>query len=186
MTILTATTILLPDELVRSYAIRVRLRNAHAKPAFTLDALFGSPKFALDATLAGPLDVFAAIVGSPVEDVIDRHTHLPWHRPFLHPDSYADAQQALATRDIRRLRLRFKRAQVPQWRTNEPLAFCPACCREDIKLRGYSYWRRTHQLTVLRYCPEHRLELIDRCPSCQSPALAAGDWRLPEIGRAHV
>lgn len=37
--------------------------------------------------------------------------------------------------------------------------FCSLCANEDLRTLGYSYWRRTHHLPGLNYCPAHNIRL---------------------------
>lgn len=41
--------------------------------------------------------------------------------------------------------------------------FCPLCLNDSC------YLRRTWRLAFVTVCPEHRCELLDRCPKCQTP-----------------
>ena len=42
----------------------------------------------------------------------------------------------------------------------EKLRWCPECSRMDIEKRGFSYWRRQHQVAGVDWCIDHRLSLI--------------------------
>lgn len=42
----------------------------------------------------------------------------------------------------------------------EQLRWCPECYRMDIEERGFSYWRRQHQISGVDWCVNHRLPLI--------------------------
>lgn len=33
--------------------------------------------------------------------------------------------------------------------------YCRSCAHDDLKAHGFSYWRRTHQLPSVRFCPWH-------------------------------
>ena len=51
---------------------------------------------------------------------------------------------------------------------NDP-AHCVRCTEEDVENRGYSYWRRKHQLRCNRLCLKHRAWTMSACPNCLSP-----------------
>ena len=38
--------------------------------------------------------------------------------------------------------------------------FCPACVEADMRDRGYSYWRRAHQLPGVQLCLHHGAQLL--------------------------
>jgi len=56
-------------------------------------------------------------------------------------------------------------------------AFCPACTARDFDQLGFSYWRRSLQITGVNFCPEHREGIIDRCITCGDPT---GLSQLPD------
>lgn len=43
---------------------------------------------------------------------------------------------------------------------SDQLRWCPECYREDIEERGFSHWRRQHQIAGVDWCVDHRLPLI--------------------------
>ena len=45
------------------------------------------------------------------------------------------------------------------------LQWCPRCLSEDKE----PYWRKRWRLACSVACTEHKIELLDRCPDCQSP-----------------
>ncbi|MGE8303743.1 MAG: TniQ family protein [Pseudomonas kermanshahensis] len=46
-------------------------------------------------------------------------------------------------------------------------SYCPMCAKEDLCVRGYSYWRRNHPLVVV--CAKHNVDLLSKCPFCGKP-----------------
>lgn len=46
-------------------------------------------------------------------------------------------------------------------------SYCPVCAKEDLCVRGYSYWRRNHPL--LNVCAKHNVELLASCQFCRKP-----------------
>lgn len=65
-------------------------------------------------------------------------------------------------------------------RSPRPRAYiCATCVRDDVSRRGYSYWRRAHQLPGVHWCEQHgdpllstqALEAFDQMPSsCMASA----------------
>lgn len=52
--------------------------------------------------------------------------------------------------------------------TRASLAHCVRCTENDIANRGYSYWRREHQIPPNLYCLEHGFTIVDQCQHCGS------------------
>ena len=44
-------------------------------------------------------------------------------------------------------------------------SFCPECVREDLKIHGFSYWRR-YGASKVSVCPKHNAVLLRDCPFC--------------------
>jgi hypothetical protein len=46
-------------------------------------------------------------------------------------------------------------------------AYCPSCVNEDMRLLGYSYWRRIHPHVTV--CAKHNVSLLSYCQFCAQP-----------------
>lgn len=46
-------------------------------------------------------------------------------------------------------------------------SYCPVCVKEDLFVRGYSYWRRNHPLVSV--CAKHNVNLLSSCQFCEKP-----------------
>ncbi|WP_408272563.1 TniQ family protein [Paraburkholderia nemoris] len=63
---------------------------------------------------------------------------------------------------------------------NRARRFCIECAIEDVKLLGFSYFRRFHRFSVIGTCPVHGVPLTCGCGSCRwSLAAASGKLLLP-------
>ncbi|MBJ8192714.1 TniQ family protein, partial [Bacillus cereus] len=47
--------------------------------------------------------------------------------------------------------------------------YCPRCLKEDFESFGECYLHRLHQIDKLDICHRHHIQLICRCPICNSP-----------------
>lgn len=61
-------------------------------------------------------------------------------------------------------------------------SFCPECVREDLKARGFSYWRR-YVAPYVTVCFKHNAVLQNQCPFCEKPFNRVGHdldvmWRM--------
>lgn len=41
------------------------------------------------------------------------------------------------------------------------LRYCPLCVNDERKNYGETYWHRTHQISLLTFCPKHKCRLLD-------------------------
>lgn len=86
----------------------------------------------------------------------DRHVFSAKHSmlPAMSPISkYADSKQD-ADRSNHRIHQRGMRLPTVQ------LRWCQTCSRMDVEERGFSHWRRQHQIQGVDWCVEHHLPLI--------------------------
>jgi hypothetical protein len=153
------TTKALPDEVATGHAGRLTFLNECPSAGYFFDTV--------RVKIGGPLrphaypDVclLASLNNQSVATYTSKHTMLPftcfpltrgwWNFPILH-----------------RYGLQTKRAFA---------YFCEECAQDDRAIRGFSYWRRSHQLIGRQHCAMHpstRLTRVldqehpfDRCPS---------------------
>lgn len=79
-----------------------------------------------------------------------KHSMLPAMSPISkHVDSTQDADSS-----YRRIHRRGMHLPTGQ------LRWCPECSRMDVEERGFSHWRRQHQIVGVDWCVGHRLPLI--------------------------
>lgn len=95
-------------------------------------------------------------------DFIEQHSVLPLFRPFVSSDCYSKAEKSFRSGGAPKM--------IVHWESHSALRYhsacCPACVEGDIERDGFSYWRRLHQFTAVRYCPEHDVALCNKCRHC--------------------
>lgn len=65
-------------------------------------------------------------------------------------------------------------------RLRQPAGLCPTCVEEDTATYGFSYWRRTHQIRGLHWCPLHE-QPIRRVKKAMPYSACPGYWlRQPD------
>lgn len=103
---------------------------------------------------ATPLEVIAASLGMTLQEVLCRHTTLPAQRAFsARPVGIRKtAAEKLAPSGVSR-------------RSDGEALACPQCAREDAARGQQSYWRRTHHLPGVDWCPTHREALVSFSPA---------------------
>lgn len=98
------------------------------------------------------------------EEIIANHTILPFYQFFR---SEADSKQSvrIAVGEGSWIHLLgFIACRGQGLMAEHPFpAYCQSCIESDLERLGYSYWRRTHQLPSVRFCPWHRLPLQLAC-----------------------
>lgn len=165
-----------PDEIPFSILSRYYVLYAPCSAKALLTWFLGSSNRKITGSLPRGLDNFYRVAPSGLwrnlGEFLDRHTLLPYYRPFLNPRSAKKLASLPA-----RLELTTKDLPSCAEGSNEITAprFCPACAREDIGSLGQSYWHRMHQIPGVLVCHKHGTRLIDHCPKCNAPT----DHRYP-------
>ncbi len=90
--------------------------------------------------------VIGALADLSSNEVLLSHTMLPFDGavPCLPNGNWFDRRQA-------HNKLRQTAVRRSAWRCS----LCPQCVTEDLRCRGFSYWRRSHQIEGVVWCPKH-------------------------------
>lgn len=167
-----------PDETPFSILSRYYvLYTPRAATSLSAD-FFGWNNRKITGAFPGGLDRFyrAAPPGlwRDLGDFLERHTLLPYHRPFL---------GSRAAKKLAALPSRFELTPKDVLGADELVAprFCPACVREDLERLGQPYWRRTHQVSGVLVCHEHEIGLLNHCPACDTLAGYGAHLFLPKF-----
>lgn len=100
------------------------------------------------------LDVIAAGLGMPLQEVLCRHTTIPAQRAFsARPVGVEKSHtEKLTPKGVSR-------------RSDGEALACHQCARDDSTRGQQSYWRRTHHLPGVDWCPAHREALVRFSPA---------------------
>lgn len=93
------------------------------------------------------------------------HVHGLSHRDFIEHHTLFPYQWAVW--NARQLPRWGRQIRSAIWAPRNGAWFCPKCALEDKASRGYSYWRRVHQLAGVNRCPYHRdtaLQVLNSWP----------------------
>lgn len=96
------------------------------------------------------LELISKVANSSVTEFVLHHTTLPLRRGIT---SY---QPDLPHGSDRNKKIWWSTA-MREARTGA--FFCDCCAREDLDFHGRSYWRRSHQIPGLLFCPKHGIPL---------------------------
>jgi hypothetical protein len=153
--------VLYPDETIYSGYARYMERMGFPSHRAARINLLGSPRSSgladFPSRLGLIIDQIPREFGVNAEELIGKHTILPFFRPFFGASLVSKiAEQMLhIVSENYSLRLRGASTQ-PAF-----LRYCPGCAEEDRRRYGEAYWHRLHQLGVVHICPTHLVLLID-------------------------
>lgn len=171
-----------PDEIPFSILSRHHVLYAPCSANALLAWFLGSSDRKIAGSLPSGLDHFYHVAPSglwrDLGEFLDRHTLLPYYRPFLNPRT----AKKLASLP-HRLELTTKDLPFSAEGANEMAAprFCPACVREDVGSLGQPYWHRMHQVPGVLVCHKHGARLVDRCPKCGASMSGRSPLFLPKL-----
>lgn len=163
------------DEVLGSWIARTaQLTGSGAWRSMLEHAGYGhklqSPLF--DLTDSDPrLDALLVSMGTNYDSIVRQHTTSLFWSAFagsesaVIPGTYGlpmPTRQGLPVRNLFGLGTAHSAAAVSgRWH-------CPLCLAEDIDKGRHPYWRRSHQLPTVHYCPTHWVALENMCPSCSA------------------
>lgn len=94
------------------------------------------------------------------EKFIYENTMFPFYAPFLKPNTTEQLFQLMKGKNGGGI-YNITGIMPSSIKSNSFLKFCPLCFQDDIKLRGESYWRRSHQVPNISVCHQHNSFLLD-------------------------
>lgn len=149
------------DELLYSVIARAAPYVLGSSPKRLADVMFGSRGALAIPDLPSRLGAFmkrASVAwGLTMDDVAREHTAIAYYLHFRGAAAYTHALQALqGTGAWLHERLGVCASVV---RDTTHFRLCPECVAADLRLRGETYWRRSHQLPGVLICVEHRVAL---------------------------
>jgi hypothetical protein len=152
-----------PEELLYSACARYSELFQFPGGRSVAQGLFGTHQ--ATAVLDLPLGIQTFVERLPrqsytVEDVISRHTTLPYYAHFLSPERLAGITARM--REGRRGPVPHTLLGAGRGRVSPPshLLYCPSCADDDLRSVGEPCWRRVHQLPAVYLCPDHGTPLL--------------------------
>lgn len=150
------------DELLVSILARFVSRQGLRDDKVALDVLFGSRNIIPSALLQGHVQALLSHVDHiwliSDNEVIQRHSILPFFQSFVEPSRIQDVRYSLIYSDkshvMTSIGVNASSIKWPRY-----YRYCPECVAEDQEHLAYSYWRRLFQLPGVIVCPKHRCYL---------------------------
>lgn len=156
----------LPDELWSSTLARHSKLVGISGLVVTHTSLVGSRLSIGTALLPTQVKRVAATLnaGLSAEEIIARHTLLPYYEPFLGRNGAAARAQMLERGNVAFALGIAAMDGYPKW-----LKACPHCMNDDREAHGHAYWHRSHQPPGVLLCHRHKTPLC----TTDAPANAA-------------
>ncbi|MGY5345903.1 TniQ family protein [Paenibacillus glucanolyticus] len=144
-----------PDEILYSVFARYHARSGNENIKKTMRDLFGSKTVCAVTDLPAHLNQLQiSIPGNAISvgTLLNKHTLLPYFRPFMPVERYELILEQLIYGNGQSV---FMKMGLPASGVTKPevLRYCPACVSFDRKEYGAAYWHRSHQLTGVFICP---------------------------------
>ena len=163
----------LPDETVMGMCARYQVLAVHCSARESLRALFGRGMPVTSSNLPTYVGLLAdrlpPDIGLTAVEIIERHTHLPYYRPFRGSATVARMKRAMLGRS-RAAPKAVGGLLAGRVGAADPLRYCPACRSADIECYGVAYWHRQHQLPGVLVCADHRIGLRQLNRPLDAPA----------------
>lgn len=149
---------LLPNETIYSWLARAALISGLATDHDFLLARLGYTGQQLTSIFPSFIVPVSESVSLGIDELIAKHTVLPFFKPFIQSDVFQNAcanlREGLCTDAYSQFSLLANRIPEPT-----VLCYCPHCAAQDIKNVGVAYWHVAHQLPWVNYCPFHLIKL---------------------------
>jgi hypothetical protein len=160
-----------PDEFAHGYRGRLRVLN-HFKSTTSLMSTLRKEMHPSETPLGkySTATTLALAAGMPLQQLVQHHTLLPFHRAVASNYYNVDHGDQSTLNLINNFGTKSRRK--PETR------FCLDCIKEDIDIRGYAYWRRSHQLPGVYWCCKHKQQLAN------SPVGSKAFDDVPYVGMA--
>lgn len=160
-----------PDELLYSQLARYYVGSGYTAYAFAAEDLYQLKTVRLDIEFLNTFtsDALQAITRDrTMEEVVLKGTMFPYYGRFLPKERKQRAFQALVSMKGNYYGL----LPIPNKKNEDRyLRYCPLCSAEDRTNYGETFWHRTHQMTGLNICPDHKCYLHNSNILIKSKAL---------------
>jgi hypothetical protein len=165
---------ILPDEFLLGYQARLRILNGFPNNESLMKALLPNDRRSVGTkTGSTVITALANLLGTDCPELVCRHSMIPFIRAIARDDPDQAHGAPDSTRRLVRSGLRAIRRAAH---------FCPACVAEDMDFRGIPYWRRSHQIPGLDWCPKHGQALLPAERNLFEALPPAFSWRMEDSG----
>lgn len=152
------------DELLYSLMLRYHIHSASVSSKQTMFSLFNNANKHVINDFPNDLDnLIGQISNNPNyftgEYLIQKHTILPFYKPFLTPIKYKQIIEALK-KGIRSNLVKNSIGGIDNNKIEENMYFCRSCIIEQKQEYGEFYINRVHQIPCVFVCTKHKEMLV--------------------------
>lgn len=158
------------DESILGYLYRALYTGGHVRMKDLATTLVGRQTIQPPWTVATNLRMLCEElepVFQSAEEILDRHTCLPAHIPFVESSMRARLMAHVLTGERHPGIASAVGLAGKAIESRPKMALCPACVEEDLSHHGFAFWHREHALAGLGYCPHHGIALEVGCGMCR-------------------
>lgn len=145
-----------PDELFYSVCARLNDHMRYPSKRKLMEDLFGAKGANLKTYLPSRLDYLISMLPPSyklsADDIIDKHTILPFYSSFLSTDRVNAVRAGMHTNNGLLTKHIGGGFDLPVF--VRYLRYCPLCAEED-HAKGERYWHRMHNIPGVEVCPMH-------------------------------
>jgi hypothetical protein len=144
-----------------------------------VEKYFGNPHCRVEKPLHAGFGTFAKHIGrkgsDSSNDVINAHSMLALFKPFADPERYSKASELASSVRGNGINMAVGLREVGMFR--EHPAICLDCVNEDLRIKQFAHYRRSHQVFAASHCSNHHTRLITACAECGKHF---SHWNLPD------
>lgn len=173
-----------PDELLYSVFARYNFYSGNIDFRDTICELFGNPNVIPSKLAASHLNYFCSNISEKydVENLIKKHTVLPYYFPFL-PHERQEHAVKMVENDAKGLftTLGITAGSIIK---RKSFMYCPCCAIKDNEIYGEPYFHREHQLQGVFICPHDGCLLLEY--PIEDSRIAFSRLKIDEVYKGHL
>lgn len=148
------------DELFYSWLARCYVRNCYPDYKMFSHQVMGrrdtNPNFEfINAITDNERPQIIKHFGGSISNILNNHTLIPYYSCFIDDNKRKFVYERASTENLSFDKL----LSLPNLQKPKYLQYCPECVNEDRRKKGETYWRRIHQINIIKVCPVHKCHL---------------------------
>lgn len=167
------------DEPDYSYLTRLMLLIPSTDRFGIVEKYFGNRHCRVEKPLHAGFGAFANHFSSrdngSCDDVIDAHSMLSFFKPFADSERYSNACEL--ARGVRGNGINLAVGLRGEGMFREQPVICLNCVNDDLRIKKFAHYRRSHQILAVSHCSNHHTRLITACAECEKQF---SHWDIPD------
>jgi hypothetical protein len=163
-----------PNELLYSYQARLRIEFAIKSPKALTENLYDSravsASWIYPSQLKKLVEFIPANAGLSASKLIQYHTLFPQAAPFIPHKRRLQIEEQMFSGNASSIHALsgYSASKLPKLQHPR---YCPMCVNEQISQYGEPFWLRLHQISAIRFCHVHNIQL------CSVSEVTRGQYR---------